>query len=81
MDRMEHVKRPVLDGVRLQVLGGCMPPVDGGAICISAFFLIFSTRKQTNDEITVSLATPLSGKCTYKALLFPTGVAYFHQQH
>ncbi len=54
MDRMEHVKRPVVEGVGLQVLGGRVPPIEGGTLCITAFFLIFSTRKQSKDELTVS---------------------------
>lgn len=48
---MEHVRRPVVDGVRLAVAS------DGssleGSLCISAFFLIYSTRRQAADEINV----------------------------
>lgn len=51
MDLMEHVRRPVVDGVRLAVAS------DGssleGSLCISAFFLIYSTRRQAADEINV----------------------------
>ena len=54
MERMEHVKRPVVDRVRLQALGSRAPPIEGGTICITAFFLIFSSRKQSKDELTVS---------------------------
>ena len=54
MDRMEHVRRPVVEGVGLQVVGGREPPIEGGTVCITAFFLIFSTRKQSTDELTVS---------------------------
>ena len=54
MDLMEHVKRPVVDKVKFQVLGGRAPSVEG-TLCITAFFLIFSTRKQNaEDEVTVS---------------------------
>lgn len=81
MERMEHVKRPALSGVRLQVLGGCMPPLDGG-LFITAFFLIFSTRKQTaNDEITVSLAIPLSGQGSQRVLLSPPQVLHTSVSH
>lgn len=52
---MGHVKRPVVDGVRLLVPGGRVPPIEGGTICITAFFFIFSSRRQSSkDEITVS---------------------------
>ncbi len=55
MDLMESVKRAVVDGVRLQVLGGHAQPIDGGTLCISAFFLIFSSRRKSQEEeITVS---------------------------
>lgn len=53
MERMEHVKRAMVNGVRLQILGGRIPPVEGGSLCITAFFLIFSTRQSSKDEITV----------------------------
>lgn len=50
---MEHVKRPVVNGVKLQVLGGRAPPIEGGTLCITAFFLIYSTRQTSKDEITI----------------------------
>ena len=52
---MEHVKRPVVDEVKLKVLGGDVLPIEGGTLCVTAFYLIFSSRKQSSDEITVSM--------------------------
>lgn len=55
MELMEHVRRPVIDGVNLHVAGSKDGPMEGGCICITAFHLIYSTRKQTEtDEITVN---------------------------
>lgn len=65
MERMGHVKRPVVNGVRLQVPGGRVPPVEGGTLCITAFFLIFSSRQSAKDEVTV-LYTSIS-HLDYKA--------------
>ena len=54
MELMEHVKRPIIDGVKLQIVGSKSGTVKTGCICITAFHFIFSTRKQTEqDEITV----------------------------
>ena len=51
MDAM--VKRPLINGVRMQVVGAQEKPTEG-VLCVSAYFLIFSSRKQTaEDEITV----------------------------
>jgi len=51
MDAM--VKRPLINGVSMQVVGGQEKPTEG-VLCVSAYFLIFSSRKQTTeDEITV----------------------------
>ena len=51
MDLMEHVRRPVVNGVRLTVSS------DGssleGSLCITAFFLIYSTRRQADEELNV----------------------------
>ena len=52
MDLMEHVRQPVVKGVRLML--NSQVPLEG-SMCISAFYLIYSTRKQESaDEITVS---------------------------
>lgn len=56
MDLMEHVRRPLVGGVKLTVLGR---PVMEGTMCISAFFLIYSTRRrEASDEITVRPLPP-----------------------
>lgn len=48
------VKRPTINGVRFQVLGGKAEATEG-TLCVSAFFLIFASRKPTSqDEVTVS---------------------------
>ena len=50
------VNRPLVNGVRLQVLGGHEEPVEGGSLCLSAFVLIFSSRRpSSHDEVTVSV--------------------------
>ena len=54
MDLMEHVRRAMVDGVRLQFLNSQSEPVEGGTMCVTPFHLIFSTRKQAEDELTVS---------------------------
>ena len=53
MDLMEHVRRPMMDGVRLQVIGSQSEPVEGGTMCVTPFYLIFSSRKKAEDELTV----------------------------
>lgn len=57
MELMVHVRRPVIDKVKLQILGGRIPPIEGGTVCITAFHLIFSMRQTAKDELTVSLAS------------------------
>ena len=53
MDLMEHVRRPMVHGVKLQVPGARGRTLEG-SMCITAFFLLYSTRKQEElDEITV----------------------------
>lgn len=48
---MEHVRRTTVDNVKLLVPGAA--PLEG-SMCVTAFFLIYSTRKQeSQDEITV----------------------------
>lgn len=54
MDLMEHVRRPMVDGVRMQVLNSQSEPVDGGTMCVTPFHLIVSTRRRAEDELTVS---------------------------
>lgn len=53
MDLMEHVRRPMVDGVQMQVVNSLSEPVEGGTMCVTPFYLIFSTRKQAEDELTV----------------------------
>ena len=55
MDLMEHVRRPTVHGVKLQVPGARGRTLEG-SMCITAFFLLYSTRKQEElDEITVGV--------------------------
>ena len=54
MDLMEHVRRPMMDGVRLQVIGSQSESVEVGTMCITPFHLIFSSRKKAEDELTVN---------------------------
>ena len=55
MDLMEHVRRPMVNNVRLQVINSQSEPVEGGTMCVTPFHLIFSTRKQDEDELTVKM--------------------------
>ena len=53
MDLMEHVRRPMVDGVQMQVLNSQSEPVAGATMCVTPFHLIVSTRRQAEDELTV----------------------------
>lgn len=53
MDLMEHIRRPKVDGVQMQFLNSQSEPVEGGTMCVTPFHLIFSTRNQPEDELTV----------------------------
>ena len=55
MDLMEHVRRPMVDGVRLQIVGSQSESTYGGTMCVTPFHLIFSSRKKAEDELTVNL--------------------------
>ena len=55
MDLMEHVRRPMVDAVRMLVVNSQFEPIDGGTMCVTPFHLIFSTRKQKEDELTVKI--------------------------
>lgn len=57
MDLMEHVRRPMVDDVQLQVVGSQNEQVVGGTMCVTPFHLIFSSRKKAEDELTVN-STP-----------------------
>lgn len=51
MDLMEKVKRPVVEGVCLVLYNG---EIVEGALCVTAFHFIFSTRIKAEDETMVS---------------------------
>ena len=51
MDSIDVIKHPVVDHVKLQ----CNGEVLEGTLCISAFHLIFSTRRQNVKDITVRI--------------------------
>ena len=54
MDLMDAVRRPVVHDVKLQGGGGRETMV--GSLCVSAYYLLYSTRRhEGEDEITVSL--------------------------
>lgn len=69
------MKRPAINGVRFQVLGGKAEATEG-VLCVSAFFLIFSSRRQTSqDEVTVSIdnaSSKLSSKNDFYLFRFFT---------
>ena len=67
------VNRPLVNGVRMQVLGGHAEAIEGGSLCMSAFILIFSSRRQSSeDEVTVSIIAGFS-------LLFRRGTLCVHR--
>ena len=54
MDLMEYVRRPRVEGVKLQAVGSQEEPIVGGTLVVTAFFFIFSTRKSAGqDELIV----------------------------
>lgn len=53
MDLLEFVRRPMVDGVKLSLPGGGGEPLERGTVAITAFYLIYSTRRLEADEITV----------------------------
>ena len=54
MDLMEYVRRPRVEGVKLQAVGSQEEPIVGGTLVVTAFFFIFSTRKFAGqDELIV----------------------------
>lgn len=58
MELMDRIKRPVVEGVQLVLPTG---ELKDGMLCITAFHFIFSTRKKSEDEITVLFMRPSHG--------------------
>ena len=52
MDSIDVITHPIVDHVKLQC-NGSVNEVLEGTLCISAFHLIFSTRRQNMKDITV----------------------------
>ena len=82
MDLMEHVRRPMVDGVRLQVIGNQSESVEGGTMCVTPFHLIFSTRRKAEDELTVNILcyTSLPHTLFVFILLYGTPIFYLPLQ-
>ena len=57
MDLLEFVRRPMVDGVKLSLPGGGGEPLERGTVAITAFYLIYSTRRLEADEITVGVVS------------------------
>ena len=61
MDLMDAVRRPVVHDVRLLPGGGREAMV--GSLCVSAYYLLFSTRRHEGaEEITVSASLSISSR-------------------
>lgn len=75
MDAM--VKRPMINGVRMQILGRRAEPTEG-ALCVSAYFLLFSSRKQSEDEFTVSSRVYAASCTVLRKLMCHTGAAHLN---
>ena len=55
MDLMDLVRRPVVHNVKLSAVGGREVMV--GSLCVSAYYLLYSTKRHDgDDEITVKIS-------------------------